>query len=374
MLALDARDLVEHRRQGAARHRDVLDERRAERLHRGMHRPADREQPLALVAVVRDRDGAAGAPRAPRRSRPPRRAAAGPSVWIVSCAAPGVGGSSDSRAWTAAEGRGIHQLHDRRLHARGGHGGGCLGGRAHVREGRGDRAHLAGDEPAELQRRADDDAERALRADHERREVEPRHALDGAVAEAEQPAVGEHEVDAEHGVAHDSVLRAQQPAGAGGDVAADRRDRAARRIGRPPQAVLGERGVEVARSGCRARRPRAGRRGAPRGCGPSPRIDSAISPVAGVRAAGEAGAGAARHDGRAGLGRDAQRRLHVVDRDRVDDGERGAGCRVPRLVGAGGLQRGRRRVDAIAECGAQPRDDVGRPLTRTGGGRRSRRP
>ena len=39
---------------------------------------------------------------------------------------------------------------------------------------------------------------------------------------------------------------------------------------------------------------------------------------------------------------------------------------MPRLVGAGGFERGRRRVDAIAERGAQPREDVG--------GRRSREP
>ena len=177
------------------------------------------------------------------------------------------------------EGCGIHQLHDRRLRARRGDGGGCLGGRPHVGEGRRDRADLAGNESAELQRGADDDAERALGADDERGEVEPGDALDGAVPEPQQAAVGEHEVDAEHGVAHDAVLRAQQAAGAGRDVAADRGDGAARGIGRPPQrrarpsaalrsALRMPGSTTASRSSGRTSRMRS-----------MPRIDRAISPA-----------------------------------------------------------------------------------------------
>jgi hypothetical protein len=66
-----------------------------------VHGSADREQALALLPVVRDGD------RAPRRSQDrgdPLGLGAGgaPVVWIVSCAAPVVGGSSCSSAWTAA--------------------------------------------------------------------------------------------------------------------------------------------------------------------------------------------------------------------------------------------------------------------------------
>ena len=272
------------------------------------------------------------------------------------------------------EGCGIHQLHDRRLHARGGDGGGCLGGRADIGEGGGDRADVAGNQPAELQRRADDDAERPLGADDERREVEAGHALHGAMPEAEQAPVGEHQVDAEDGIPHDSVLRAQQTAGARRDVAADGGDGAAGGIRRPPQAVLRERGVEV------------GVEDAGFDDGEQivrPHLEDAVHAAhrqgdltrAGVRAAGEAGARAARHDRRARLGGDAQGRLHVGDRDAR--GRRRAGCRMPRAPTCRPVRTrscGRRRVDAIAERGAQPREDV-RPavLTRTGGGRRSRR-
>ena len=135
------------------------------------------------------------------------------------------------------QGRGIHQLHDRGLHAGRGDGGGCLGRRTHVGEGRGDRADLAGHEPAQLQRRTDDDAERPFGADDERRQIEAGHALHRAVAEAQQPSVGEHEIDAEHRIAHHAVLRAEEAAGAGRDVAAHRRDGTARGIRRPPQSV-----------------------------------------------------------------------------------------------------------------------------------------
>ena len=129
VLALDARDLVEHRRQRAARHRHVLDERRAERLHRGMHRPADREQPLALRRGRARRRPCRRRRAAPRRSRPPRRPPPARRSGSSAARRPGVGGSSEQQRVDGGEGRGIHQLHDRRLHARRGDGGGCLGGR-----------------------------------------------------------------------------------------------------------------------------------------------------------------------------------------------------------------------------------------------------
>ena len=92
----------------------------------------------------------------------------------------------------------------------------------------------------------DDDAERALRARQERGEVVAGHALHGAVPGAQQPPVGEHDREPEHRLAGHAVLRAQQAAGVRRDVAADRRDRAARGVGREPEAERGERVVEVA--------------------------------------------------------------------------------------------------------------------------------
>ena len=83
------------------------------------------------------------------------------------------------------------------------------------------------------------DAERALRADHQRGQVVAGDALHGAVPGADQPAVGEHDLEAEHRLAGDAVLGAEQAAGVRGDVAADGRDRAARRVGRAPEAALG---------------------------------------------------------------------------------------------------------------------------------------
>ena len=371
VLALDARDLVEHRGQGAARHRDVLDERRAERLHRGMHRPADRR------AAARPRRG-----RARRRPCRPRRArtaaiasastaAAGPSVWIVSCAAPGVGGSSDSSAWTAArDAASISSMI-----------AGCTpeavtaaDASAAVRTS-GKVAAIVQTSPGTSRRSfsvapttTPSVPSEPMTSDVRSRPVTP---FTRAVAEVQQPAVGEHEIDAEDGIAHDAVLRAQQSARAGGDVAADGRDRAARRIRRPPQAVRGERGVEVGVEDARlddgeqvvgahledaVHRPQRQRDLAARRRSRRPRDRSrrrAARPACAVSV--------------------AMRRVACTSATdaRVDDGEREPGCRVPRLVGARGCERGRRRVDAVAERGAQARDDVGRgSLTRSGAVRR----
>ena len=82
--------------------------------------------------------------------------------------------------------------------------------------------------------------ERALGADHERGEVVAGRALGRAAAEAHDLAVGEHDRHAEHVVARDAVLDAADAAGVGGDVAADRRDPVARRVGRIPEPVGGD--------------------------------------------------------------------------------------------------------------------------------------
>ena len=79
---------------------------------------------------------------------------------------------------------------------------------------------------------------------------------------------------------------------------------------------------------------------------------------------------AARHDGGACLGRDAERLLDVLDRAGVNDGEGETGCRVPGLISTRGVARRLGRVDALAECRAQAPDVVVRlraaSVTRSG--------
>ena len=58
-------------------------------------------------------------------------------------------------------------------------------------------------------------------------------------------AVGEHDLQAEHGVAGDAVLHAAQAARVLGQVAADGADLEAGRVGRIEEAVLGRRPAEV---------------------------------------------------------------------------------------------------------------------------------
>ena len=62
--------------------------------------------------------------------------------------------------------------------------------------------------------------------------------LDPLAAERDERAVGEDDVEAEDVVGGDAVLHAAQPAGVGGDVAADRADLVRRRVRRVPEAVL----------------------------------------------------------------------------------------------------------------------------------------
>ena len=105
--------------------------------------------------------------------------------------------------------RGIQQLHDRWLQSRGGDCAARTRGGADIREGCGDGAHLAGHESPELQGRTNHDAEDALGTDHEGCEVEPCDALDRAMAEVQESAVCEDDIDAEDGIPHHAVLGAQ---------------------------------------------------------------------------------------------------------------------------------------------------------------------
>src|SRR5690606_20401877 len=109
-----------------------------------------------------------------------------------------------------------------------------------------DRRHRAARQWAESKRGPDDDAQGALRADHEGSEVEACDPLHAAVTEFKEAAIGEHDLETEDRLARHTVLRTQQATRVRGDVAADRRDGPARGVGGEPEAVLAHRVVEVA--------------------------------------------------------------------------------------------------------------------------------
>ena len=85
--------------------------------------------------------------------------------------------------------------------------------------------------PQQPQRRLRDDRQRALRSDEHAEQIEARRIEHGA-AEVHELAVGQHGFDAEHVMHREAVLQAVRAAGVLGDVAADRADDLARRIGR----------------------------------------------------------------------------------------------------------------------------------------------
>ena len=90
-----------------------------------------------------------------------------------------------------------------------------------------------------------DHPEGALRTDEQAGEVVAGHALDRPAAGAQHPAVGQHDLQPEHGVPGDAVLHAAQPARVGGQVPADRGYLEARRVGRVHQPVGGGGAVQV---------------------------------------------------------------------------------------------------------------------------------
>ena len=80
-------------------------------------------------------------------------------------------------------------------------------------------------------RRLGDDGQRAFGADEHAEQIEAGRVERGA-ADLHQLAVRQHRLDAEHVVHGEAVLQAVRAAGVLGDVAADRADLLARRIGR----------------------------------------------------------------------------------------------------------------------------------------------
>ena len=106
-----------------------------------------------------------------------------------------------------------------------------------------DRAHLLG-QPDQPDGGGGDDAEGALGAD-DRAEQVVAGGVGGRAAERHGVAVGGDEVGAEDVVGGEAVLEAVRAAGVLRDVAADRADLLARRVGRVVVAVRGRRPGDV---------------------------------------------------------------------------------------------------------------------------------
>ena len=117
------------------------------------------------------------------------------------------------------------------------------GGDARVAE-RGGEHRAGGRRGKEPQRDLGDEAEQALRADEDADEVEAAFIFHRAAAGADQRAVGERDLQAEHVVAGDAVLQAARAAGIGGDVAAERAFLEAGRVGRIKKSELERQGLE----------------------------------------------------------------------------------------------------------------------------------
>ena len=238
----DPLDAGEHLRDGGARHADVLRENGPEPLERGIGEPAGEEQPRDVLGV-----GGALHPAAARLGEEPGDA--------VGELLPGRahlvdrGEQQDVRllgqrpALPFGDGVQAHpvdQLQGGGDDPRGrdrGHGSARSGQRREVAD---DRALLAAAQRPQRDGDVHDDPERALRPHHQRGEVVAGDALRGGAAELRDAAVGQDDGEAEHVVAGDAVLDAAEAARVGGDVAADRAGRHARRVGRVPEAVGGD--------------------------------------------------------------------------------------------------------------------------------------
>ena len=211
----------------------------------------------------------------------------------------------------------VEQLQRVRGQAAAGHRGDRDAGVDEVVERADDGARRAGERRAQPQRHLGDDAERPLRTDHEAAEVKSRNAFRGPATQPDRGAVAggtaHDRPHPEHVVAGDAVLEAAEAAGVGRDVAADRRPRGAGRVRRVPQALLAHDRLEVVVDDARLD-------DADEVVGVD--LDDLVHPrqvedeaaVDGVRAAGQAGARAARHDRHAEVGADADRLLRPPPR------------------------------------------------------------
>ena len=169
-----------------------------------------------------------------------RRPRSGTSVWASSSAAASSGSPMCFHALTAAQAMAVDAARTwtgsspRAVTA----GDGRAAGRKGVEEPDDGTGGGRAGRP-QPHRHLGDHAERALGADHEPDQVVAGHALRGAAPEPHDLPGRRDHLQRQHVVACHAVLHAAQPAGVRGDVAADRRNGGARRVGRVPQAVLG---------------------------------------------------------------------------------------------------------------------------------------
>ena len=202
---------------------------------------------------------------------------------------------------------------------------------------------IAGRPRQQPQRDLERDPEAALGADEAADQVGS-DRIQAAAAERHQRAVGEHRLEPEDVVQRHAVAEAVGAARVEGDVAADRADRLARRIGRVVQAERdgGGRDVEVDDAGLDdgdaidridlqdARQP-------------VQRDDDAVDVRHGP--AGQAGAAAARHERHPGVGAEPDDGDDLVARFRQHDGA-GTGAEGGEPVGLERGQAGRGGDDA----------------------------
>ncbi len=205
----------------------------------------------------------------------------------------------------------VEQFHNGRLDPclADGQDAGC--GAAEIRVERGNGVDLARQVP-EPDGNPDHDPQRALGADEQPGQVVAGDPFEGLVAGMDEGPVREHDVERQDGVPGDAVLGAAQPAGVGGDVAADRGDPEAGRIRGVHQPVHGRGGVEV-----RVDDPGFDDGGLVLRV----QVQDAVHPfqaqhdaaLGGVGPAGDPGTGAPGHHGHAAGGARADRGLHVFD-------------------------------------------------------------
>ena len=356
VLGFDAGDRVEHRRHRAAGHRHVFDENAPAGLHRAVERSTKSQKILALLPGVGRLRFTTGLVDDAQRLSSLRRAQRTIGLHHEARPASAPRRSSEKVA-DPLHGAGVEELHDGGTDAGGGDGRTRSGGLPGIREPCLNRGHAAHGKRHELDGGFDNHPEGAFRADHQRSEVEPCDTLDRAVPKRHEGAIGQHDLHAEHRLTGDPVLGAQQAARAGGDVAADRRDRLAGRVRRKPEPERlgsgGEIGVQNARLdhrqlvGC-VELENAGHRR-------QVEHDLASGADCGAR---ESGTCTTRHHWHAVVGRESHHLLNLLYGCRAHDRQGDRRRPVPGLVRAGSLERGGIRHDAATEPIAEPREEL----------------
>ncbi len=252
--------------------RHVVEQGVTETLERGDRQPPSLEQHLGLVGVVgrcrvarpggvTDRRGSfdLGAPQRRRRVRLHEQQRG--RVPVEAEVAPVVDGQQRGP---------VDQLDQRQLQPAGDE---VRDGDARGAERREHRDHRGRAVRQRRQPHPDlgDDPERALAADQQLGQVETGDPLDGAPPGLDHGAVRHHDLETEDVVAGHPVLDAAEATGVRGDVAADRAEGLARRVGRVPQPDVRRRPRDVGVDDARLEDRHADRPRRPRGRGPSVR-------------------------------------------------------------------------------------------------------